>query len=52
MKTYKIVDNTVNHPKLGELKKKKIQYFVNGELEMEENYTNEYEVKPGYTETK
>lgn len=51
MKTYMVVDNIVEHLIAGILYKKKIQYFINGILEMEENYTNETTPRDGYVLT-
>lgn len=47
MKTYRIIDYTVDHPELGKLTKKKIQYFIGGFLDLEEYYTGD--IRAGFS---
>lgn len=44
MRTYKIVDATINHPKEGVIAKENIEYYVNGILESVELYSVKGEV--------
>lgn len=52
MKTYMIVDATIEHPELGTIIKQNIEYYVDGTLENVEFYSKEGvitgEIRSGY----